>query len=137
MKLTASSPTEIADCSIALSYVPSLNANGITCRSDEGEHLATLLFDFWTINAVQMHMWIEKPKALDGGQLVRDAFNYVLKTGRELVIGVTPGDNTLSLRFQHALGFIEKYRVVDGWAKGIDMVISEKRLETEIKEEAA
>ena len=137
MKLTASNPAEIADCSIALSYVPSLNANGITCRSDEGEHLATLLFDFWTINAVQMHVWIQKPKALEGGTLVREAFDYVRKTGRGLVIGVTPGDNALSLRFQHALGFVEMYRIKDGWAKGIDMVISEKRLLEEATEEAA
>lgn len=137
MKLTASSPAEIADCSIALSYVPSLNANGITCRDDDGNHMATLLFDFWTINAVQMHIWIERPKALEGGILVREAFDYVKKTGRGLVLGVTPGDNTLSLRFQHALGFVEKYRIVDGWAKGIDMVISEKRLLAEVTEEAA
>lgn len=128
MKLTASSPAEIADCSIALSYVPSLNANGITCRDDDGEHLATLLFDFWTINAVQMHVWIPKAKALEGNLLINEAFEYVKKTGRGLVIGVTPGDNMTSLRFQHALGFVEKYRIVDGWAKGIDMCISEKRL---------
>lgn len=137
MKLTASNPSEIADCSIALSYIPSLNAHGITCRADEGEHLATLLFDFWTINAVQMHVWIPKAKALEGGLLVREAFDYVKKTGRGLVIGVTPGDNTASLRFQHALGFVERYRIKDGWAKGIDMCISEKRLEDESVSAAA
>lgn len=131
MKLTASNPREIADCSLALSYVPSLNANGITCRDDDGEHLATLLFDFWTINAVQIHIWIERPRALEGGDLIREAFDYVKKTGRGLVIGVTPGDNTASLRFQHALGFVEKYRIIDGWAKGVDMCISEKRLTDE------
>lgn len=136
MKFTASTPKEIADCAIALRYFPSISANGITCTDDDGAHLATLLFDFWTINAVQMHMWIPHAKALSGG-LVHEAFNYVKKTGRGLVIGVTPGDNTLSLRFQHALGFIEKYRIVDGWAKGIDMVISEKRLTEEATEEAA
>jgi len=131
MNLHASTPEEIAECSLRLSYVPSLNVGGITCRDYEGNHLATLLFDYWTVNAAQIHMWIEHPRALEHNFLPNEAWKYLRSHNRMLALGVTPGDNVASLKLQHALGFVEKYRIVDGWAKGVDMVISEKRLDDE------
>jgi hypothetical protein len=82
-------------------------------------------------------MWIENAKVLEHNALPNEVWKYLLENNRTLAIGVTPGDNTASLKLQHALGFVEKYRIVDGWARGIDMVISEKRLLPEVAEEAA
>ena len=128
MKLTASTNQEIAEAAANLSYFPTMNVNGITCRDDEGKLLGVVLFDFWTINAVQMHIWTSTPMAFRDKVFIDEAFGYIKKHGRTLAIAVTPGDNTASLNFQHALGFVERYRIKDGWAKGVDMCIAEKRL---------
>jgi len=73
----ASTPQEIADCSAALSYIPSLNVNGITARDENGKHMATILFDFWTLNAVHMHMWIENPMVLRNDALPNICWDYL------------------------------------------------------------
>lgn len=128
MRFAASTPQDISDCSVALSYIPSLNVNGITVRDEDGDHMATILFDYWTVSAVQCHMWIEDPKVLEKNALPNEAWNYLRSHNKVLAIGVTPGDNTASLKLQKALGFEERYRIADGWDVGVDMVISEKRL---------
>ena len=76
--------------------------------------------------------------AFKGGHFVRETWDYVRSTGRTLVIGVTPGDNEASLNFQFKLGFEMTHRIPDGWAKGVDMVITEKRLDDgQVSAEAA
>lgn len=131
MKLDASTNEEISACAARLSYFPTLNVNGITAKTDNDEHMATVLFDFWTLNAVQMHVWVEQSKVFEGGVFLKALWEYLKKHGRTLAIGVTPGDNMASLKLQASLGFVEKYRIVDGWAVGVDMVITEKRLTDE------
>lgn len=131
MKFTASTPEEIAECSLRLSYVPSLNVGGITARDENGKHMATALFDFWTVNAVQMHIWIENPMVLREDIMPNTCWKYLLDNNRKLAFAVTPSDNTASLNLQFGLGFQEKYRIRDGWAVGVDMVITEKRLSDE------
>lgn len=128
MKLYGSNPQEIADASLKIGYVPSLNCNGITCCSDDGEHWATILFDYWTPNSVHVHIWIENAKALEGNVFMNEAWNYLRQNERTLAICITPCDNEASLKLQRALGFVEKYRVVDGWSIGVDQVVTEKRL---------
>jgi len=129
MRLRASTPDDISNCSVALSYIPSLNVGGITCVDDDGKHMATILFDYWTINAVQCHIWVENSRVFEKNFLPEEAWKYLRANNRMLAIGVTPGDNAASLKLQHALGFEERYRIKDGWDKGVDMVISEKRLD--------
>jgi len=129
MRLRASTPDDISNCSVALSYMPSLNVNGITAVDDNDKHMATILFDYWTVSAVQMHMWIENAMVLKNNFLPNECWRYLRENNKVLAIGVTPGDNAASLKLQHALGFEERYRIRDGWDKGVDMVISEKRLD--------
>lgn len=132
MRLRASTPEDISNCSVKLSYVPSLNVGGITCVDDDDKHMATILFDYWTINSVQCHVWVEDSRVFQNNFLPGEAWKYLLENNRTLAIGVTPGDNTASLKLQHALGFVERYRIKDGWAKGVDMVISEKHLDEQV-----
>jgi hypothetical protein len=129
VRLSASTNKEIAKAVANLSYCPTLNVTGITGRNDKGEITGVVLFDSWTVNAVHMHIWTSTPMALRDKDAIKEVFDYVKRNGRMLAIGVTRSDNTACLNFQHALGFVERYRIRDGWAEGVDMVISEKRLD--------
>ena len=86
-------------------------------------------YDYWTPNAVQMHIWIKHPEAYLSKEFIQEGFGYPFNSGRNLVIGVTPGDNARALTFNRKLGFVEKYRIKDGWSLGTDMVIQELRRE--------
>lgn len=127
MILVASTPNQIANCAMTLGYVPSLNVTGITALEGD-RHLATVLFDYWTYTAVQMHIWVEDAKVFEENLLNGACWGYLKQHGRTLAIGVTPSDNAPSLKLQKGLGFVEKYRIKDGWSEGVDVVITEKRL---------
>lgn len=98
---------------------------------EDGKILAMVGYDFWTENAVQMHVWFgDSSAALKGRVFLHEVFRYPFELcGRGLVIGVTPAHNAASLRFQRFLGFEEKYRIQNGWAIGDDLVLSELKKE--------
>ncbi len=110
----------------ATSYNPTEQFKAIVLRVD-GEVHAMTGYDFWTPNAVQMHIWINHPEAYLSVEFIQECFGYPFDNGRNLVIGVTPGDNARALEFNRKIGFKEKYRVKDGWSLGTDMVIQEMR----------
>lgn len=112
----------------AISYSPTDQFKAITLKVD-GEIHAMAGYDYWTHNAVQMHIWIKHPEAYLSKEFIQEAFGYPFSSGRNLVIGVTPGDNTRALSFNRKIGFVEKYRIKDGWSLGTDMVIQELRRE--------
>jgi hypothetical protein len=96
----------------------------------DGSIGAMVGYDNWTPNLVQMHIWIKNPEVYLSREFVQEAFRYPFIQGdRALVIGVTPGDNVRALEFNRKIGFIETYRVKDGWSPGTDMVIQEMRRE--------
>jgi hypothetical protein len=45
------------------------------------------------------------------------------------MIGLTPSNNTKSLKFNKKLGFVEVFRIEDGFDEGVDYVIQELRKE--------
>jgi hypothetical protein len=93
----------------------------------KGEIHAMTGYDFWTPNAVQMHIWIKHPEAYLSKEFIQECFGYPFGSGRNLVIGVTPGDNERALEFNRKIGFKEAHRIKDGWSLGTDMVIQEMR----------
>lgn len=106
-------------------YKPSIDIKGLKCEVD-GELQGIVCYDRWTENAVQMHVWIPKPKCLSGRIFLHEIFRYPFEiANRGLAIAVTAAHNTASLKFQKFLGFEEKYRIQDGWAIGDDMIIAE------------
>jgi hypothetical protein len=108
-------------------YVPTLGFNGMKLTDVTGRILAMVGFDFWTPNAVQMHIYIQSPKYMTR-KFIREVFNYAFITcGRGLVIGVTPSDNAPALEFNRRIGFVEKFRVEGGWSEDVDMVLQEMR----------
>jgi RimJ/RimL family protein N-acetyltransferase len=112
----------------ATSYNPTSQFKAIVMKVD-GEIQAMTGYDYWTPNAVQMHIWIKHPEAYLSKEFIQESFGYPFSSGRNLVIGVTPGDNERALSFNQKIGFKEKYRIKDGWSLGTDMVIQEMRLD--------
>lgn len=112
----------------ATGYSPTSQFKAIVMRVD-GEIHAMAGYDYWTPNAVQMHIWIKHPEAYLSREFIQEGFGYPFSSGRNLVIGVTPGDNARALSFNQKIGFVEKCRIKDGWSLGTDMVIQEMRRE--------
>lgn len=97
-----------------LHYIPTKNVVGLHNGS------ACILYDNWTPNSVCVHSYIPEPRYLTKG-FIREFFRYPF-SHVDYVIGVTPGDNEKALAFNKRIGFIETYRLVEGFAKGIDTV---------------
>ncbi len=120
-------PAEAAYFASLIGYTPSIGFKAIKHTKDD-KVLAVVGYDYWTPNSVQMHIWIQSPKAFSSRQFIREAFRYPFEIcGRGLVIGVTPGDNAKALEFNRRIGFREVYRIKDGWSLGTDVVIQEMR----------
>lgn len=109
------------------SYVPTLQFNGMKLTAPTGKILVMVGFDYWTHNSVQMHIFIDTPKALTR-RFIREVFNYIFITAnRKLVIGLTPSDNTAALEFNRRIGFQQKHIVHDAWSDGVHVVLQELR----------
>lgn len=81
--------------------------------------------DNWTTNSVHVHIVVKSPLATR--MLARACFDYVTENGRNVFIGIVPGDKEKALRLNKAFGFKEVYRVKDGNEPGVDTVIMEMR----------
>lgn len=90
---------------------------------------AVAVLDSWMVNSCVIHVTILDPLALRHG-FHKEVFNYVFNTcNRSVLLGATPADNLKALKFNEHIGFREIYRVKDGNAPGIDLVLTEYRKE--------
>ena len=108
-------------------YAPSGDFRALVAIREDGTVAGMVGFDGWTPESVHMHIALEAPAA--GRCLLRPAFAEAFAGARTRAIGVIRGGNTRSLRVAQHLGFREVYRMVDGWAKGEDVVLFEMRRE--------
>lgn len=91
---------------------------------------ACVLYDHWTPAAVQVHVCAPSLKALFNEIYLQEIFAFPFITGnRGVLVSVTPADQKGSLAVSSWLGFKEKYRIRDGWAVGVDMILKELRRE--------
>lgn len=102
------------------------NARAIEARDDSGRIRGVVAYDNWTENAVQLHMAVDFPAVWRS--LIRPGFSYAFEECRKgLLIGVIAADNPRSLKMTKRLGFRETYRIQDGWAAGVDLIVHELR----------
>lgn len=114
----------------------SLRAECVLCDDTKGvmaykdnEIVAGVAMDSWSHNSCHIHIavddiWVFKHK------FAEEVFNYIFNTcDKGVIIGVTPASNKKSLRFNERIGFIEVFRLKDGFEEGIDFVITEYRKE--------
>jgi hypothetical protein len=70
----------------ATSYHPTDQFKAIVLRVNGDIHAMTG-YDYWTLNAVQMHIWIKHPEAYLSREFIQESFLYPFNSGRNLVIG--------------------------------------------------
>lgn len=120
---------EIEWVSKAVGYHPSRCVRGVALLAEESLS-ACILYDHWSVTAVQVHVYATSLKALFDPTYLREIFTFPFVTGnRKVLVSVTPADQKGSLAVSAWLGFKEKYRIRDGWAEGVDMVLKELRRE--------
>ena len=107
-------------------YCPSSQFGGIVAQDERGELMGMVGFDSWSPNAVMAHFAIPRPRCIV--PLWNETIGYLSKWDRKAIFGVTPSDNDRALRFIARLGFSEVTRLKDGWSDGVDLVISEFRI---------
>ena len=100
----------------------------IKAIDDAGRILGMVGYDCWTENAVQAHMAVDTPMAWRA--LTGPAFAYPFQEcGLGVMLAVIPAGNARSVHLAKRFGFVETYRVKDGWANGEDLVFLEMRRE--------
>lgn len=124
--ILAATPQDIEVFGRLVQYRPTSGARGIKLVLEDDVQ-AMVAYDSWTPSSVQMHIWVGDPK-LFSRKFICEALAYpFIQCDRELAVGVTPGDNHAALDFNRRIGFVEKYRIVDGWESGVDLVLQELR----------
>lgn len=112
-----------------ISYAPTSGFRGMVQVNDYLEIVAAVGFDNWTINSVQLHVWVPRPKELVR-KFIQEVFNYSFVTANKgLVVGLTPSNNAAALHFNKKIGFKEVYRMKDAWDVNVDVVVQEMRKE--------
>lgn len=104
------------------------DTQGIVALNERGEMQAVCVMDTWSHNAVQIHMWIKNAFVLRHG-FAEEIANFIYGSGRDLILGVTPADNKMALKFNKHMGMVEQFRIPDGYDKGIDYVVTVMRKE--------
>jgi hypothetical protein len=101
------------------------DSRGITALNPKTGPLGICLFDTWTANSCQIHIWIDNPVIIKYGFLT-EIFNFVFseESGRKLVVGFTPSDNPKALKFIKHVGLKEITRIPDVYGDGIDAVLT-------------
>lgn len=101
----------------------------IKAVDDAGRIRGMVGYDCWTRNAVQAHMAVDTPMAWRC--LVRPAFAYPFQQcGLGVILAAIPAGNSRSVHLARRFGFAETHRVVDGWARGEDLILLEMRRES-------
>jgi len=109
-----------------LNYAPTPGFRGMKQVIDDKIY-AMVGWDRWTPNSVEAHIVVANPRGMTKQFLV-EIFKYAFITAnKKLIVGITRGNNEESLEFNRRVGFTEKYRIVDGWEDGVDMVVQEMR----------
>jgi hypothetical protein len=101
------------------------DSRGITALNPKTGPLGICLFDTWTANSCQIHIWIDNPVIIKYGFLT-EIFDFVFseESGRKLVVGFTPSDNPKALKFIKHVGLEEITRIPNVYGDGIDAVLT-------------
>lgn len=106
------------------------NTKGVAAEKEDGTIMGVCVCDSWTYSSVQLHVAIDNPIILKNGRFLREVFGYVFThADRQVALGLVPAKNEKALKFDRKLGFVEIFRIKQGYAEDEDMVILELRKE--------
>jgi hypothetical protein len=128
--IAAASPQDVEFFCKEVQYAPTTGARGVVFKTVTAAIAAMALYDHWTPNSVNVHIYSSSPKHLFDREFTHAIFHYpFVQCGKGLLIGITPSSHESSLAVSRYLGFREVYRMKDAWAEGIDMIVKEMRKE--------
>jgi len=105
------------------------DSGGIIAFNSHDEPVAACVADSFTATACCVHIVVDNPLVIRRGFLQAVARALFIVMRRHVLIGLTPGDNEKALSFNRRIGWREIYRVRDGHALGVDLVVQEMRRE--------
>lgn len=109
-------------------YSASNDARGVVYKTVSASIAAMALYDHWTPNSVNVHIYSQNPKYLFDKEFTHAIFHYPFEQCQKgLLIGMTPSSHEASLAVSRYLGFREVYRLKDAWEPGVDIIIKEMR----------
>lgn len=118
--IRAATPSEIAWVCGKLPLPYSSSMKGV-CNDG-----AMVVYDSWTPNAAQVHIYSSGPAHLLNRDFLQEVFTYgFVQCSKGKLFTITPSNAQDSLAVSKALGFREVFRQIDGWDVGIDMVVKE------------
>lgn len=122
MRLVAFDPFKHLDYARSVLTVPiSDSTGGIVAIDDNGVPQGVMLLDTWAENSVIGHTAIQHPMVL---REMSEVLRYVFDTcDKGMLLGMIISNNKKSLRFHKHIGFTELYRIIDGYALGVDIVL--------------
>jgi hypothetical protein len=94
-----------------------------------GKIACAVAFDHWSHNSVHIHTAFEDLLCFKHGW-PEAVFGYIFnQCDKGVIMGVTPACNMKAIHFNKHIGFVEIFRVKDGYEEGIDFVVTEYRKE--------
>lgn len=119
--IRAATREEILRVAPCMGYDPSSECKGVLYNDE-----AIALYDHWTHNSANVHIWARSPRPLFDKSFRHEMFSYPFcQVDKELLITITPADHLPSLAISKSLGFRETYRFRNGWDKGVDLIVKE------------
>ena len=96
---------------------------------DTNTTVGACIMDNWTANSVQCHFMLTTPLVLRYGFL-ECCFEFMfLISDVSRIYGLVPADNGKAVKFNTRIGFTEKARMEEAFAKGVDYLLMELKRE--------
>lgn len=143
MRLEAAAPRDFGWLQTRAGCLLTATARAMKVVDASGRILGMVAYDDFTKGSCVVHQAVDAPVAWR--RLIPAVFIFAFDVvGVSVAVGTVPANNKRAMRLTKRLGFRETYRVRDGWAPGVDMVLHELRREDcvakgwlKAKEEAA
>lgn len=104
------------------------DSKGMVAYKD-GKLVGAVAFDHWSHNSCHIHIAVEDMLIFKHGW-PEAVFGYIFnQCDKGIIMGITPACNERALKFILHIGFVEVYRLKDGFEVGIDFVCTEYRKE--------
>lgn len=128
MKVQAAPPEHLAWFTQRTGYPTGPSFRAIEVVDGSGMVAGMVGFDNWCPNSAQIHVAIDRPALCR--RLIRAAFEFpFVQAGRGVLVALIAAINEKSMDLAQRFGFRIAYRVLDGWAPGVDLVVMELRKE--------
>lgn len=104
------------------------DTKGIVAYKD-GKIVGAVAMDTWSHNSCRIHIAVEDMLIFKHGW-PEAVFDYIFNAcDKGVIMGITPACNERALKFILHIGFVEVFRLRDGFEEGIDFVCTEYRKE--------